>query len=100
MKRYLLFFTAAFGASASIGLLTASCGYECECQPTPPLPAPQPAVSKLKVKSFDAQGNYADLDLEPQQGTVTVTGDRVVIRYRQADVDHTVEYAVVGPRTW
>jgi hypothetical protein len=38
------------------------------------------------------------LPVVPENGIFEVTGDQVVIKYRQGDLDYRVEYQVAGPR--
>lgn len=99
MKRDLLVFTTALGISACIGLFVGGCWFDdCECLKTPARPEPQAPLHSLQISSFTASGDIVDIGLRPENGTFEVTGDAVLIRYRQDGAEHRVQYDVVGPR--
>ena len=98
MKRAAMVFAAAFALSAALGVgLTACWIDECKCPSTPPRPTAQAPLSRLEVASFDSRGGFGPLTVKPENGTLEVTGDTVVIQYQQAGVQHRVVYEVVGP---
>ncbi len=100
LRSELLAFGATFILSFLVALATPGCGSEdpdCGCRATPERPEPQGPLSGLDVVGFDAHGEYADLVVAPAEGTIEVTGDTVVIRYRQEAVEHTVVYDVASP---
>jgi hypothetical protein len=99
MKRGALMFVAAFACAVLSSLLGAGCrGDPCDCPATPERPEPQGPLSALEVESYDAKGDTAELDVKPENGTMEVTKDAVIIRYRQAGSDHEIRYDVTGPR--
>jgi hypothetical protein len=99
MKRGALVFATAFACAVLAGLAENGCvgADECDCPVTPEQPEPQGPIGGLEVMSFDANGNSAGPMVEPGEGTMEVTTDRVVFRYRQAGVEHEIGYEVTGP---
>jgi hypothetical protein len=99
MKSLLLAFSGAFTLVGTIALITSSgCSFGENCGQGPDRPAPQAALSNLEVSSVDGLGNPVILPVVPENGSLEVTGDQVLIRYRQGDLDYLVEYRVAGPR--
>jgi hypothetical protein len=98
VKRNLFAFAAVFALSAALVAALNGCDTECKCAPTPPRPEAQEPLPGLEIRSYDSSGNYAQLPVSPEDGTIEVTGDTVVIVYRQAGVQHRVVYDVTGPR--
>ena len=99
MKSLILAFSAAFTLVGTIAILTSSgCSSGENCGQGPDRPDPQAALSNLRVSSVDAMGNPVSLPVVPENGSLEVTGDQVLIRYRQGDLDYLVEYRVAGPR--
>jgi hypothetical protein len=98
MIRSLLVLVAAFAVSSGLGILIHGCDLQCNCTPTPALPEAQAPLPGLEIQSYDRQGNNAQLPVNPENGTIEVTGNTVVISYQQAGVTHRVVYDVVGPR--
>ena len=99
MKSLILAFSVAFTLVGTIAVITSSgCSPGEQCGGGPDRPNPQAALSNLKVSSVDAMGNPVILPVVPKNGSLEVTGDQVLIRYRQDDLDYVVEYRVAGPR--
>jgi hypothetical protein len=99
MMRSLLVLICTFALSAGLGLAIHGCDHQdCSCPPTPPHPQPQAPLPKLEITSYDSAGNGAAIPVKPEDGTIEVTGDQVVLSYRQSGVTHRVVYDVTGPR--
>jgi len=91
-------FVAAFGICAALGSATSACLYDCDCPGTPERPTSQQALPIVSASNFTAEGNEGVLAISPVGGTLSVTGDTVVIQYNEAGIDHNIVYTVVGPR--
>jgi hypothetical protein len=99
MIRGALVLLAAFGLSSGLAILIQGCDFsDCNCTPTPALPQAQAPLPGLEIKSYDSSGNDVVIPVQPQNGTIEVTGNSVAISYQQAGVTHRVVYDVVGPR--
>jgi hypothetical protein len=99
MKSLLLAFSAAFTFVGTIAVITSSgCSSGENCGQGPERPKPQAVLLSLEVSSSDAMGKPLSLPVVPENGSLEVTGDQVLIRYRQGDLDYLVEYRVAGPR--
>jgi hypothetical protein len=97
MRAGALAFALAFSCSALAGLVGAGCfGGACDCSATPERPTPQGPLSWLGVRGFDAEGNTAELEVKPENGTLEVTTDAVIVRYRQDAAEHEIRYRVAG----
>ena len=97
MKSLLFAFSAAFALVGSIAAITTGCGSGENCAPTPSRPEAQAPLPNLSVHREDQQGQPVTLPVVPENGSLEVTGDQVLIRYRQDDLDYRVEYRVSGP---
>jgi hypothetical protein len=96
MKRPVCIFAAAFGLSAGFGLLGGGCGgNDCNCPETPAEPEPQGTFANLGVSFFAEDGGPAELPVRPENGTATVSADRLSFRYTQDGIDHEIVYEVV-----
>lgn len=92
-------FVAAFTLCGLVAGAASGCaGGDCNCPPIPEHPEAQPPLGNLGVMAFDEIGNEAAVPVSPENGTLEVTGDRVVIAYDQDGVEHRVVYDVVAPR--
>lgn len=100
MIRGLLVFGGAFTMSASLSVFGSGCSsYEDNCPATPAHPEAQEPLVDLAVASYDARGESAEIEVQPEAGgSIEVTGGSVVIVYQQAGVEHRITYAVTGPR--
>jgi hypothetical protein len=98
MIRGVLVLLAAFGVSSGVAIVIQGCDSQCNCTRTPALPEAQAPLPGLEIQSYDRQGNVDQLPVNPENGTIEVTGNTVVISYQQAGVAHRVVYDVVGPR--
>ncbi len=91
----------AFAASfAIVGLATAmvpGCVRDDGCTTTPDRPAPVGPVGNLKLIGYDDTFIEVPLDIAPENATLEITGESVVILYRQDTLNYRVEYQVVGP---
>jgi hypothetical protein len=98
MMRIVVPFLGAFGASLLLGLATSSCGGgDCDCLPTPERPEPSDPLPLAETISFDDQGEPGATDVQPESGSLEITGDQVVIRYEQEGAQLEVVYGIVGP---
>jgi hypothetical protein len=94
-----ILFAVVFALSAALAAASSGCFFDdCTCPPIPARPLPQAPLDGLTVQSFDSSGQTAPLSVKPENGTIEVTGDTVVIEYRQDGVQHNVRYTVTGPR--
>ena len=99
MKSLILAFSAAFTLVGTLAVITSSgCSFGEQCGQGPDRPDPQAALGGLEVSSVDALGKPVILPVVPENGSLEVTGDQVLIRYRQGDLDYLVEYRVTGHR--
>jgi hypothetical protein len=99
MKPNLLACAAVFALSAALAGALNGCDLgDCNCLPTPPRPQVQAPLPGLEIQSYDSAGNAAQLPVMPEAGTLEVTGNTVVIVYRQAGVQHRVVYDVAERR--
>ena len=96
MKRGALVFLSAFTCSALSALVGTGCGTDCDCPQTPPRPEPEGPLSGLQVHSFDEAGNAAELGVKPENGTMELTQDAVIIRYQQDGSDHEIRYLLTN----
>jgi hypothetical protein len=98
VRRVIAALAGAFAVSAALGAVMTACFHDdCTCPPIPPRPAAQGPLPGLEVAGYDSRGERAELPVKPESGTLEVTGDTVVIVYRQAGVEHRVVYQVVDP---
>jgi hypothetical protein len=97
MIRESLAFVTAFGICAVLGGATPACN-PCDCPATPERPDAQQALMINYAVNYNSEGNEGELAINPEGGTLEITGDSVVIQYNEAGIDHTIVYAVVGPR--
>ena len=97
MKRNLLACAAVFTLSVPLGVTLNGCDRDCTCLPTPPRPEAQGPLPHLEIESYDSRGEVAQVPVEPEDGTIEITDDTVVIIYRQAGVRHRVVYDVTSP---
>ncbi len=74
------------------------CGALCPCPETPEYPEPQGPLSGLVVTSHDQYGKELPPPVEPEGGSIEVTGREVIVRYTQGSVAHQLVYAITGPR--
>lgn len=99
MIRSVLVLLAAFGLSSGLAILIQGCDFSnCNCTPTPALPQAQAPLPGLEISSYDSSGNAVVIPVQPENGTIEVTGNSVAISYQQAGVTHRVIYDVVGTR--
>jgi hypothetical protein len=78
--------------------LGAGCSADCRCPAKSALPEAQGPLPDLVVASYDANGNLDTTPVVPEQGSIELAGDSVLIRYTQDSVAHEVIYAVVDAR--
>jgi hypothetical protein len=97
MRGGFLAFGLAFLVSLGFGNVGCEFGSDCDCPATPPQPATQAPIEGLTISSYGEDGNEVASEVEPDQGSIEVTGNAVVIRYRQGAADHEVRYTVLGP---
>jgi hypothetical protein len=100
IRWHLAIFSAAFLTSA--GWENAGCtvfggGDDCNCPPPKQRPTAQEPIGGLSVSSYDNVGNEVPSEVDPDEGSIEVNPDDVVIRYQQAGVQHEVRYTVLGP---
>lgn len=69
----------------------------CNCPPPRERPLAQEPISGLTVSSYGEDGNEVPSEVEPDEGSIEVNTNDVVIRYTQAAVEHEVRYTVLGP---
>jgi hypothetical protein len=90
-----LVFVGAFAVSSVLGLFASGCSFgDCDCPENPDQPTPQAPLGGLDVVGYDGSGGPAPLEVAPEQGTLEVRADAVVIEYLQAGVRHQVTYEV------
>jgi hypothetical protein len=93
--RYLAF-GVAFCGSVVLGAggcqLDATDG--CGCPDTPSRPPRQAPISGLKVSGADG---VSQAPIQPEGGSIEVTGSEVIVRYGQDSILHEVRYRVLGP---
>ena len=91
----------AFAASfVLVGLATAvlpGCVQDDDCATTPDRPAPLGPIGNLKLIGYDDSFIVVPLDIAPENATLEITGESVVILYRQDTLNYRVEYQVIGP---
>jgi hypothetical protein len=91
----------AFAASfVLVGLATSivpGCIRDDGCVDIPDRPAPAGPISNLKIIGYDDTLIEAPLAITPENATLEVTGEKVVILYSQGKVNFRVEYQVTGP---
>jgi hypothetical protein len=106
----LCYASGAFALFAAVSMIWDGCCYDCDC---PDLTAPPPMSRPLTLQSVSVYGDAGtissfELDagismppttttVMPESGSVQVTGEQVVITYRQQDQEHRVVYTVIGP---
>ena len=89
----------AFGAAFTlVGVVSSGCGSTENCAKTPSHPEAQAPLGNLRFYGSDAMNNELPLPVVPESGTLEVTGEEVLIQYRQGDVDYRVVYRVAGAR--
>jgi len=91
MRSLMLAFGAAF---TLVGLVSSGCGSTENCGKTPNQPEAQAPLGNLRFDGYD----FMPLPVVPESGTLEVTGDEVLIQYRQGDLDYRVVYRVAGAR--
>jgi hypothetical protein len=97
MRSEIVAFAASF---VIVGLASASmpgCIRDDGCSATPDRPPPSGPIGNMKVIGYDDTLIQAPLSLSPQNGTVQITGETVVIQYTQDAVNYRVEYKVLAP---
>jgi len=86
-----------FLSCALAGSLWTGCDDPCSCPEQTPRPPAASGLMRLSVWAPPLADGGSSTVVAPQSGSLTVTADTVVIRYRQSGVDHEVVYAVTGP---
>ena len=97
MKDYITVGLLAFGFSALVANLSACLdpGGDCQCQPTHP-PSPRPSRSPWWLSIATTRwATLPRLPINPQDGTIEVTGPQVLIDYQAGGASYEVVYDVV-----
>jgi len=91
MIKELTIFVTSFALCATIAWTGSGCSDEALCPATPDRPSAQPTrPATLRVRSGE------DPRFQPQDVSLAVSPDRVVIRYTASEATHEVVYAVDG----
>lgn len=94
MKRESLLLVATFGACALGGSLWNGCVDDCRCPETTRLPEATDVLPALRVRGRD-QPEDPPVAVVPTPGSLQITGETVVVTYRQGGVDHRVVYDII-----
>jgi hypothetical protein len=97
MTSELFAFAASFLLVGFASTTVPGCVRNDNCAATPDRPTPVGPVGNLKVIGYDNTFIEVPLDIAPENATLEITGDSVVILYRQDTLNYRVEYQVVGP---
>ena len=93
MRRETVLMVTTFVTCALGGSLWNGCD-TCECPEIHRLPAVTSARTPLSVGVQHQADSDAPIAVIPESGSLQVTGDTVVVEYRQAGVNHRVVYDV------
>lgn len=97
MNRPLLALVAALSASAAFTLAGSGCD-PCDCPDTPPRPEANGPYTWLSVIAYGPDGELTEYPVQPEEGSLEITGEKLIVSYEQADTQHVVTYRIVGPR--
>lgn len=95
--RYLAFGVALCG---SVGLGAGGCladTNDCSCPDTPSRPPRQAPISGLKISGVNDADNLGQAPIQPEGGSIEVTGSEVIVSYGQDSIQHEARYRVLGP---
>lgn len=97
MRSEVVAFAASFVIVGLVSATVPGCIRGDGCSATPDRPPPSGPLGNMKVVGYDDTLIQAPLSLSPQNGTVQITGEAVVIQYTQDAVSYRVEYRVLAP---